>query len=100
MEPTGHLVPLAAELASSVEEGQHHLSRRQVVVLVVLANRNSPTVVGHLAAIVVPEGDIDGRTVSGHRLVHRVVDDLPNKVVEPGRTGRSDVHPRPLSDSL
>ena len=65
-----------------------------------LANRNSPTVVDYLAAIVVQEGDIDGCAVSGHRLVHRVIDDLPDEVVEPGWAGRSDVHTGPLPDGL
>ena len=37
---------------------------------------------------------VDAGAEAGHRLVHGVVDDLPDQVVEPRRAGRADVHPR------
>ena len=36
--------------------------------------------------------------VAGHGLVDRVVDDLPDAVVQPGRTGAADVHAGPFPD--
>ena len=38
--------------------------------------------------------------VAGHRLVDRVVDDLPDEVVQAARVGRADVHARPAADRL
>jgi hypothetical protein len=51
----------------------------------------------------VPSGrivTIDGGGVAGHRLVDRVVDDLPDEVVEPAPVGRADVHARATTDRL
>ena len=36
----------------------------------------------------------------GERLVDRVVDDLVDEVVQPGRSGGADVHGRPLAHGL
>ena len=40
------------------------------------------------------------RAVARHRLVDRVVDDLPDQVVQPGEAGRADVHARPFADRI
>jgi hypothetical protein len=44
--------------------------------------------------------DIDLGAVAGEGLVDGVVDDFVDQVVQPGRTGRADVHRRALADSL
>ena len=49
-------------------------------------------------AAVGQQGDVDLGAVPGHGLVDRVVHDLPDQVVQAGRAGRPDVHPRPLSN--
>ena len=36
----------------------------------------------------------------GHRLVDRVVDDLPDEVVQARRAGGTDVHARPFADRV
>ena len=100
MEPARHLVALAAEFAAGVEHGEDHLGGRHVLVLVVDVDRNTTPVVRHLARSIVVQGDLDGRAVAGHGLVDGVVDDLPDQVVEAGRTGRSDVHAGPLPDGF
>jgi hypothetical protein len=38
--------------------------------------------------------------MSGERLVHRVVNDLVDQMVEPAGTGRADVHPRASANGL
>ena len=43
---------------------------------------------------------VDRRGVAGHRLVDRVVDDLPDEVVQAALVGRADVHARPAADGL
>ena len=46
------------------------------------------------------EGEHDPVAVAGQRLVDRVVDDLPDQVVQPALTGRTDVHARALAHRL
>ena len=43
---------------------------------------------------------VDGVAVAGQRLVDRVVDDLPDQVVQAALAGRTDVHTGPLADRL
>ena len=51
-------------------------------------------------AAVGEQGHVDGVGVAGQRLVDRVVDDLPDQVVQAALTGRPDVHAGPLADRL
>ena len=44
--------------------------------------------------------DLDVRGMAGHRLVDRVVDDLPHEVMQAADVGRADVHARPTPDGL
>ena len=44
--------------------------------------------------------DRDRVAVAGERLVHRVVHDLVDEVVQAARTGRADVHARALAHGL
>ena len=92
------LVAAAAELAARVEHGVDDLER--VLAGRVLADRHAAAVVldGHDAVGL--DRDLDRLGVAGHRLVDRVVDDLPDEVVEAARVGRADVHARALADSL
>ena len=98
VEAARHLVAAAAELAAGVEHRVHDLER-------VLAGRVPPD--GHAAAVVLDghlavrvDRDDDGRRVAGHRLVDRVVDDLPHEVVEAADVRRADVHARAPADGL
>ena len=63
-------------------------------------DRNAATVVDdrHRAVDVNRDGDVLAET--GQRLVDRVVDDFVDEVMQPGRTGRSDVHRRALADGF
>jgi hypothetical protein len=53
----------------------------------VLVDGNASTVIGDATTSVLGECDINMGAVPGHRLVHGVIDDLPNQVVKPRRTG-------------
>ena len=44
--------------------------------------------------------DVDLIAVAGQRFVDRVVDDLVDEVMQARRTGRADVHRRPLAHGL
>ncbi len=45
VEPAGHLVALAPELAPGVEHREHDLGGRELFILVVEADGNSPTII-------------------------------------------------------
>ena len=64
------------------------------------SDRNTAAVVRDLDAAVIQQPDIDLAGVAGHGLVHRVVDYLPDKVVQAALTGGPDVHARAFADSL
>jgi hypothetical protein len=98
VEPARDLVAAAAELAAGMEDGVDDLEG--VLPGGVLADRHAAAVVDHLERVVWLDRDPDRRGVAGHRLVERVVDDLPDEVVEAADVGRADVHPGPSPDRL
>ena len=65
-----------------------------------LVDRDAAPVVVHLGRAVGVEGDLDQVAGAGQRLVHAVVDDLPQAVHEPAGVGGPDVHARALADRL
>src|SRR5262249_34343989 len=95
-----HLVAAAAELAARVQRGHHDLGRGLALVLRMLVDGDAAAVVGAAPPAVGEQRDVDTRARPGHRLVDRVVDALPYKVVEPARPGRADVHARPFADGI
>ncbi len=100
VEPARDLVALAAELAAGVEGGQDDLGRRDLGVLRVGTHRDPRPSSLDPAPAVGQEGHVDPGAVPGHGLVDRVVDDLPDQVVQTGRTGGADVHPGPFAHRL
>ena len=99
MQATGHLVAAAAELAAGVQLGEHELDRGLALGRVDVGG-DAAAVVGDPHAAVGQQRDVDGVGVAGERLVDRVVDDLPDEVVQAALTGRADVHARALADRL
>ena len=63
-------------------------------------DRNAAAVVDDRDRAVDVDRDVDLIAVPGQRLVDRVVDDFVDEMVQAGRTGRADVHRRPLADGL
>ena len=102
VEPARHLVAAAAELATRMQDGEHDLDRALALVRAgrVGIDRDAAAVVVHPAAAVGLQGHDDAAAVAGHRLVDRVVDDLPDEVVQSGQPGRADVHAGPLADGV
>jgi hypothetical protein len=92
VEPSRHLVALALELAAGVKRGEHHLDGRLALALD-RVHGDAAAVVGDAAATIGEELDLDLVAVPRHRLVHGVVDDLVDEVVESPDPGRPDVHP-------
>ncbi len=99
VETARDLVARPAELAPAVQPRERDLDAGQLV-LGVDVGRDAAAVVDHPAAAVGQQGHVDTVAEAGHRLVDRVVDDLPDEVVQPGRPGRPDEHARALADRL
>ncbi len=91
MQTAGDLVAAAAELSTGVQDGQGE-GRGRKLLAGRDVGRDATTVVGDADRTVVVERDDDGVAVAGEGLVDRVVDDLPDQVVEAADTGRADVH--------
>ena len=102
VQAAGHLVALAAELAAGVQHGEHDLRRALALVRTgrVGVHRDAAAVVVHAAATVGQHGDRDGGGEARHGLVHRVVHDLPDEVVEAGEAGGTDIHARSFADRI
>ena len=97
VEAAGHRVGAVAELAAGVQGGEHGREGREFG-LGVLVDGNAPSVVLDRYPAVLAQRHIDAGAVAGHRLVDRVVHDLPDQVMEAPGTGAADVHGGPASD--
>ncbi len=92
-------VGTAAELAARVQPGHDELDAGQPGLRLHI-DRDAAAVVPDLSRMIRVQHDLDVRAVPSQRLVHGVVDDLPQAVQEPAAVGGADVHPRALADSL
>jgi hypothetical protein len=96
VETAGHLVSAATELPAGVQHGVNHLEG--VLAGRVAPHRDPAPVVLDDDRAVRPDRDVDTGRVARHGLVDRVVDDLPDEVVQATQIGGPDVHPRAPSD--
>ncbi|MEN9862186.1 MAG: hypothetical protein RLZZ515_2668 [Cyanobacteriota bacterium] len=94
-----HLVTTGAELAASVQHGEHRFERALAGAGVHVGG-DATAVVGHGAAAVLIEDDEDFIAMAGERLVHRVVDHLVHQVVQTTGPGGADVHARAFAHRL
>ena len=99
MEATRDGVAAAAELAAGVQDRHDDLDGG-LVLGGVFIDRDASTVVDDLDAAVCLDGDLDVVRVASQGLVHRVVDDLVDEVMQAAFAGGSDVHARALADGF
>ena len=100
MQAAGDLVAAAvAELAAGVQDGQHDLDGRALLLLHD-PDGDAAAVVDDRDGVVGVDRDVDARAVAGERLVDGVVDDLVDEVVQPAHAGRADVHAGSLAHRL
>ena len=100
VQPAGHLVRPAVELAPCVGLGEHHLERRTTGVRPVLerVDRDASSGIADLDRAVAMEHHDDAVSVATHRLVDGVVDDLPDEMVQARCTHacRAEIHERAM----
>ena len=100
MQPGADLVARVVELAAGVEDGHHHLGRAHPA-LGHDADGNPPAVVLHGDRAVEVDDDVHPRAEPAEVLVHRVVDHLPDQMVQARPVVHvADVHARPLAHGL
>ena len=94
VQAAGDLVAAAvAELAAGVQDGEHDLDGGTALLLHHV-DGDPAAVVDHGDRAVGVDRDVDARRLALERLVHRVVDDLVDEVVQAAQAGRPDVHAR------
>ena len=99
VQAAGSGVGAAAELAARVQPGHDQLDAGELG-LRLDVDRNAAAVVAHLGGPVGAQDDLDPGAVPGQRLVHRVVEDLPQAVLQPTAIGGADVHSGPFADRV
>ena len=99
VQAAGNRVGLAVELAAGVQRGVHDLDRGTLLAGMQV-HRDAAAVVADPDAAVGQQGDLDRVGVPGQRLVHRVVHDLVDQVVQAALAGGADVHAGSLAYGL
>ena len=100
MQAAGHLVAAAlAELAAGVQDGQHDLGGRALLLLHHV-DRDAAAVVDHGDAVIRVDDDLDLVGLAGECLVDRVVHHLVDQVMEAAHPRGPDVHAGALADRL
>ncbi len=94
------LIDLGVELAARMQRGHDDLERGLVLELRMRIDRNAAAVVGHGQKSVGIELHLDERGVARHGLIHRVVDDFREEVVQRLFVSTADIHARPAPDRL
>ena len=91
VQATGSGVGAAAELPARVQPGHDQLYAGELA-LRLDVDRDAAAVVADLGRPVGVQHDFDPAAVAAQRLVHRVVEDLPQAVLQAAAVGRADVH--------
>ena len=98
MKAAACLVGGIVELAAGVEGGKHKPLRRHAFFMEI--HRDPAAVIRNCAGTVAFQDNVDMRAVSRQMLVHRVVHDLVDQMVQTLSGHTSYIHTRTLSDCL
>jgi len=99
MQAAGHLVTACPELATGVQHRQHQRQRRNTLSRVD-SHRDTAAVVDDPTSAAVDQLDFDVIAIAGQGLVHRVVDDLIDQMVQAALPGGADIHAGTLANRL
>ena len=99
VQPAGDGVRLAAELAAGVQGGHDGLDAGQPGGGM-LVDGDAASVVDDANGAVFVQRDLDGGAEPRHELVHGVVDDFDDEMMQPALVGAADVHARTPPDGL
>ena len=100
VEAAGNFVSAAIpEFAPGVEDGEDGFDARKPA-FGDDVHWNAAAIVGDGDGVAFVDGHLNVVAIAGQSLVDRVIDDFPNKVVEPRRGGGGDVHARAFADGF
>ena len=99
VQTTRHLIGTLIELTSGVEH-RHDDFERTLVHLLMLVNGNTTAIVLNGNGVILVNRYFNMCTISGHRLVDRVIDGFVDQMVESFFTNITNVHGRTLAHSL
>ena len=97
MQTAGGGVGTTAELTASVKLSEDDLHTGQAGTRLNIGGDTS-AIVANLNRTVAVENHLNGLAEACERLVHRVVDNLPEAVHETARIGGADIHARAFAD--
>ena len=100
VQTTRGLIGVARELAPRMQRAQDHLQRGLAGELGVRIDGNAAAVVAHDDAEIGQQLDLDARGVACHGLVHRVVQDFRDQVMQRAFVGAADIHAGTLAHRL
>jgi hypothetical protein len=100
MKTARRLVAAVLELPAGMERGEDDLERALLRLRVLVHRYAAPVVSDRDRRSVVVQRERDIRGVAVHRLVDRVVEDLPHEMVQPRAPDASNVHAGTLANGL
>ena len=95
VQSAGDLIALGIELAARVQDGHDHF-RGGAAFLFVHVHGNAAAIVGDGNRVIAVDDHGHEVAVTRQGFVHRVVNHLPNQMVQSHGPGRANVHRRPL----
>lgn len=100
VQAAGGFIDLGVELAAGMQRGHDDLESRLVLVFGMRVHRNAAPVIGDRQETLRVKRDLDEGGMAGHRLVHRIVDDFGEQVVERLGIRTAHIHSRAPADGL
>jgi len=94
VQSSGDLVGASAEFSPRVQHREYDFGRGLAGVVGVVPDGDASSVVDDSTTAVGQNRDINSRAKTSHRLVDRIVDNLPDQVVQSRRPRRADIHAR------
>ena len=99
VQTTGRIIGAAAKLTARVQLSEHDLHTGQTGARLNIGG-DTAAIIAHLNRTVTVQNDLNGLTETGERLIHRVVDNLPEAVHQAAGVGGANVHARAFAYSF
>ena len=100
VQPARGLIDLGVELAAGMQRAHDDFERRLFRKFRMRIDRNAAAIVGHGEEAFGLEFDLDEARMPGQRLVHRVVDDFGEQMMQRLFVGAADIHAGAAADRL
>ncbi len=92
VQAAGNFIGVAAEFAAGMQHRHNHFKRRLVWIFRVRIDRNTATVVTDRDGIIGIQRQFNPVGITGHRLIHRIVQNLGHQMMQRLLIGTADIH--------